>query len=156
LAEAVRGDGATKCIFETGVGWSHGKTEGAGLGGFIGPGEWREVVMVAAVEVGSASLAHLISSGIGKIVAALLVAAVAYVLAAAAMSLARRGNGGETRGDLAGLCLMTTLVVYLLVSRRLDVTWFEIVSAGVIGLAVLGIVLGEAMAIATRLHMHGH
>ncbi len=109
--------------------------------------------MVAEVGFDVAWLTNAMTSGIGREVAALLVAAIAYLVAAAAISLMPSGGGGQNRDDIAGLVLITTLIVYLIFSPRLDPMWFGIASVALLALAAAGMLLAEAKAFADRVRL---
>jgi hypothetical protein len=112
--------------------------------------------MVAAVSFDLASLTHPVSSGAGKVAAALVIAAVAYLLLAGALSLLRPAETRESSSDVAGFVLITALAAFVISGLLLDALGFAILSVAVIGLAALATVAGELKSVVARLHHHAH
>jgi hypothetical protein len=112
--------------------------------------------MVAAVGFDLSSLVHAVSSGAGKVAAALAVAALAYLIFAAALWLMRSGADREKGSDVSGFVLIATLAAYVVVGLLLDALWFGLLSAGLIGLALLAVFAGEVRSVASRFHHHAH
>jgi hypothetical protein len=121
--------------------------------------------MVAALGFELSSLIHAVSSavssGAGKVAAALVVAGTAYFLFAAAFWLMRSGD--ERRSDVAGFALITGLMLYVVVGLLMDAVGFAILSAAVIGVGGFAAFVGELRAVAIRMrdhhdrqHVHGH
>jgi hypothetical protein len=98
----------------------------------------------------------VLSSAIGRIAGALVVAVAAYLLTAAAITLVRSDEDRDRRADVPGLVLISILVAYLIASWRLDAAWFGVVSAGVLGLAVIAMATAEVMSLTARIRPHLH
>jgi hypothetical protein len=136
-----------------------------GFGVLSGPANGRRGAMVAALGFELSSLIHAVSSavssGAGKVAAALVVAGTAYFLFAAAFWLMRSGDA--RRSDVAGFALITGLMLYVVVGLLMDAVGFAILSAAVIGLGGFAVFVGELRAVAIRMrdhhdrqHAHGH
>lgn len=111
--------------------------------------------MVTAVGFDLSPLIHAVSTGAGKVAAALAVAALAYLIFAAALWLLR-GADREKGSDVSGFVLIATLAAYVVVGLLLDALWFGLLSAGLIGLALLAVFAGEVRSVASRFHHHAH
>jgi hypothetical protein len=119
--------------------------------------------MLVAVGFDLSPFFHAVSTGAGKVVAALMVAAIAYLIFAAALWLMRSAGERGRGSDVSGFVLITGLMLYVIVGLLMDAAGFAMLSAGLVGIAMLAVLLGELRTAALRMrdlhhgrHVHGH